>query len=288
MIHTRPRLTRDEIVTIITDFYMFLTTMYLPMSAVKIPPKDGWPNITSETTQHSNKSQFVIDLMKHLPYIEDDSQGESGFLRYIHYKCEVEDYSTYKAENLTEEYLDANEYFLVNWVERFEETKRTEAEERKEQDEEEEDSNYWSDDGQPLPSDLENMLTLASGHESGGRTIVLDVLRGLIYEDMIAYSTADACEVERYFSGLRTDFEELVMLPTPGEFHDRFSSDGQGVREYKRIYRECGWPGEGYRKEEALVKIKECRQREIEREDEEMERRRKKIKRCSTTSKCCA
>jgi hypothetical protein len=275
MVHAHPRLTRDELVTIITDFYIFLTKLYLPLSAIKFPPRDGWPNITPETTQHSNKSRFVIDLMKHLPYIEDDNRGESGFIRYIHYKSEIEDYSTYQAESFIEQNIDAMEDFLVDWAEEFEETKKKEAEEREdenEQDENEDDSDQssqWSDDGQPLPSDLENMLTLASGHESGGRNIVLDVFRGLIYEEMIRCSNNDAIEVEHYFSGLRTQFEKLEMVPTPKELHDQFSNSTEGADEYKRIYRECGWPGEGYRKEEAMVKIKECRQREIEREEEE-------------------
>ncbi|KAF1922011.1 hypothetical protein BDU57DRAFT_69026 [Ampelomyces quisqualis] len=37
-----PRLTRDQIVAIITDLYIFLSKFYIPDSAVRYPPPDRW------------------------------------------------------------------------------------------------------------------------------------------------------------------------------------------------------------------------------------------------------
>ncbi|KAK2761208.1 hypothetical protein FQN54_001729 [Arachnomyces sp. PD_36] len=69
---------RDEIVAAITDYYTYLSNLNIPLSALHFPPpaspsnpEGGWPSITPTTTQPLNKSKEVIDLLKHLPYIEE-------------------------------------------------------------------------------------------------------------------------------------------------------------------------------------------------------------------------
>lgn len=63
---------RDEIVKIITDFYTFLTTYpFLPATAIKTPPSDGWPREYRNVWKKMGKSAELIDLMAHLPYIDD-------------------------------------------------------------------------------------------------------------------------------------------------------------------------------------------------------------------------
>jgi hypothetical protein len=86
-----PRLPRDELIATITSFYTFLTSMYLPSSALKLPPPEGGHSITPETTRGLNKSALVVDLMRHLPYIDDSRKGEMKTM--IHYKSDVVDYS---------------------------------------------------------------------------------------------------------------------------------------------------------------------------------------------------
>lgn len=291
-----PRLTRDQLVTIITDFYIFLTKFYVPTSALKFPPEDGWPNITPETTKHSNKSPIVINLIKHLPYIEDDHRGTSGFIRYIHHKCEVVDYSKYPPGHFREEHLNFGEDFLADWVEEME-REQAEVDDAEDEDEEPEDddgdeieldehdsdalsehthdsgvsdmsqeaSNWWDGDD-PDEIILSNMIVLAIGHESGGRNLVLDVFKGNIHEDIIRCTSLGAEPIEDFFTDLRGRFEKLELVPTPEELGE---GSEDGVEGYRRIYRECGWPGEGFRKDEALVKIREWREREMVREDEE-------------------
>jgi hypothetical protein len=59
---------RNEIISIISNFYTFLTTHpFLPASAIKTPPPEGWP---PEPYYKIGKSSSVIDLLSHLPYID--------------------------------------------------------------------------------------------------------------------------------------------------------------------------------------------------------------------------
>jgi len=43
--------------------------MYLRESDVIEPPEGGWPNITTDSLQDLGKTDEVISLLRHLPYI---------------------------------------------------------------------------------------------------------------------------------------------------------------------------------------------------------------------------
>jgi hypothetical protein len=64
---------RDATTKAIQDYFSFLTMMYIPTSSILEPPKDGWPEITKESMSAFEKSDEVIELLKHLPYIEESS-----------------------------------------------------------------------------------------------------------------------------------------------------------------------------------------------------------------------
>lgn len=66
-----PVYSRDECIAAIRDYYTFLTTMFMDSAFIIEPPQDGWPNITTEATQGLGKTDAVIDLLRHLPYIVD-------------------------------------------------------------------------------------------------------------------------------------------------------------------------------------------------------------------------
>jgi hypothetical protein len=117
-----PRLSRDELVTIISDFYTFLTTFYIPACSLKHPPPGGWPNITPETTKGFNKAPYVIDLMKHLPYIDEADAQE--MITNIHYKCDVVDCSVFTAEDFASERPHVGENGLEWTIKQQEERKR--------------------------------------------------------------------------------------------------------------------------------------------------------------------
>lgn len=72
----KPRLARDRLVSIINDYYTFLTTFCIPALALKQLSLGDWPNITSETTTGVDKSPIVINHIKHLPCIDDAQPRE--------------------------------------------------------------------------------------------------------------------------------------------------------------------------------------------------------------------
>ena len=64
-------LTRDEIISIITNFYTFLTTYpFLHPENIKTPPASGWPSSIVDAWRKMGKSEAVLDLLAHLPYID--------------------------------------------------------------------------------------------------------------------------------------------------------------------------------------------------------------------------
>jgi len=40
------------------------------------PPLSGWPSITTASLAHLEKTNAVVELLRHLPYIKGDSKGE--------------------------------------------------------------------------------------------------------------------------------------------------------------------------------------------------------------------
>lgn len=64
----------DRALTIatITDYYTFLTKMYMKESQIIHPPPQGWPTIINANPvllKSLNKSEEVLSLLAHLPYI---------------------------------------------------------------------------------------------------------------------------------------------------------------------------------------------------------------------------
>ncbi|KAI4651812.1 hypothetical protein J4E93_002008 [Alternaria ventricosa] len=60
---------REACIAAVRDYYQFLTRMYMEEGAIIYPPKGGWPSITPDSMQDVNKTDEVISLLQHLPYI---------------------------------------------------------------------------------------------------------------------------------------------------------------------------------------------------------------------------
>jgi hypothetical protein len=61
---------RDETVQAITAFYKHLIKHpYLPDDVLKIPPPSGWTTIDEPALRAIGKTDTVIDLLRHLPYL---------------------------------------------------------------------------------------------------------------------------------------------------------------------------------------------------------------------------
>ena len=76
---------RRGIAAQLLEYYRFLTSLYLPAEALKIPHQDGWDFINAERFAFLGKSDAVIDLYKHIPYISDEEGGP--YQIDIHCQC---------------------------------------------------------------------------------------------------------------------------------------------------------------------------------------------------------
>ena len=89
-----PVYSRDETVAAVRDYYAFLASMFMDPSYILEPPLGGWPSITSEAAKDLGKSDEVIDLLRHLPYVRRQPglnlpEGTPGG-RFIDWKYTVE------------------------------------------------------------------------------------------------------------------------------------------------------------------------------------------------------
>lgn len=86
----QPTYNREEVLTAVTAFYQLLQRMYLPNGSIKYPPASGWLWPVS-TTFSPPKTDNVVDIMKHLPYLRRNYGQEA---LHIYEKTEAVDYSS--------------------------------------------------------------------------------------------------------------------------------------------------------------------------------------------------
>ncbi|PPJ59775.1 hypothetical protein CBER1_04335 [Cercospora berteroae] len=65
----------ESTVAAFKSYYEFLANMYMDPDMIKTPPATGWAHITPESMQALGKSEKVITLQRHLPYVSW-AQGE--------------------------------------------------------------------------------------------------------------------------------------------------------------------------------------------------------------------
>ncbi|KAI1420348.1 hypothetical protein F5Y12DRAFT_773669 [Xylaria sp. FL1777] len=69
---------RGATVAAIRDYYQFITSLYLPETFIIEPPEGGWPSITQESMSDLGKTEEVIALLRHLPYIYDAQEAHGA------------------------------------------------------------------------------------------------------------------------------------------------------------------------------------------------------------------
>jgi hypothetical protein len=69
---------RETTVKAVRSYYTFLATRLgaISPSCIMEPPLSGWPSITTASLAHLEKTDAVVELLRHLPYIKGDSKGE--------------------------------------------------------------------------------------------------------------------------------------------------------------------------------------------------------------------
>ncbi|KAL1648705.1 hypothetical protein SLS58_001879 [Diplodia intermedia] len=86
------KLIRDEVVAELTSYYGFLAGLHIPESAILYPPPGGWPTITKESFASCGKTNAVIDLLRHIPYIEEQPLDNYNQRYAIYEGCCAVDY----------------------------------------------------------------------------------------------------------------------------------------------------------------------------------------------------
>lgn len=121
------------------------------------------------------------------------------------------------------------------------------------------------------PMDYANFLQLARGDGSCGYDVWLDTHGCSIHQDQVRASGWQSIEaVEDYYGELvrKLDALEIVVVPGLAGADIRWIEKSNKYYEaewekYANVYRECGWPGEEYRKEEAMEKIRALIEQEM-------------------------
>ncbi|QKX58622.1 uncharacterized protein TRUGW13939_05747 [Talaromyces rugulosus] len=75
--------TRSKAIDAILDFYRFLTDIpYIPPEKLMIPSGTGWDGVNAEELQRRGKTDEVIDLLRHLPYLDQELYSHHWTLSY--------------------------------------------------------------------------------------------------------------------------------------------------------------------------------------------------------------
>jgi hypothetical protein len=264
---------RDDTVRVIRSYYTFLTRMYLRASAVHSPPEGGWPSITIDRFRAFGKTDEVIDLLRHLPYVDAVNDGN------------LEPFQTLKCAPYAE-FADYRSFFRGG---------------------NDDDDLERHDTGEGIKAvtedtDADDVPTHVVGLISGGRDspfFLLDTQLGVIYwmdcptplkshppiermnddpEDFDTLANEDGwrreapCwEIGDFFDLLKRGFLELNALPVAAykvfDVYGRFE-DEEMVPRVRAIWREHGWPDweryeregekslDGFRREECLKAVR--------------------------------
>ncbi|WQF85633.1 hypothetical protein CDEST_10647 [Colletotrichum destructivum] len=81
---------RDEFVRLLTDYYDFCNRVFWNATVVQAPA-GGWPSINQETLAALKRNDTVIDLLRHIPYV-NYREGASSLAPFLMKDTPVTDY----------------------------------------------------------------------------------------------------------------------------------------------------------------------------------------------------
>ena len=74
---------RDETVAAVSAFYQqIIKHPYLDNSALIVPPASGWDSLAIDGLKSEGKTDTVIDLLRHLPYLRGEKPHEDILVYY--------------------------------------------------------------------------------------------------------------------------------------------------------------------------------------------------------------
>ncbi|KAF2162371.1 hypothetical protein M409DRAFT_58465 [Zasmidium cellare ATCC 36951] len=251
---------RQACIDAVRDYYKFLILLHLPGHYLVEPPEAGWPHITPENARCLGKTDEVVALLRHLPYLRADittsweAQGApdtnfadwSDILRMSMQKSwqqgEIDEDSRIMSEGLVfeEDTVPAHVISLTYGAgntERF-----------------------------LLDTDLGVIYWLDCRSEIKGFT-PMDSYPERVLDDAWDYAESDeealwrdcgAWAVVDFFEMLKHQFCKLNFYPVgEGEVKDVWRAGTKKREEIRETFRQHGWPDfETYRIEECLAAIR--------------------------------
>lgn len=121
----------------------------------------------------------------------------------------------------------------------------------------------------------DHVFIFALGHESGGRSLFLDVNTGEVIEEMIRMERKPPQDAKTYFAELKEDYRSLKLIPIRGmDSIEAWYAEERGtpiteeellaqtddweteldVQYLRQVYRACGWPS-AFSKDEAFDEV---------------------------------
>lgn len=259
---------RDNMIAPFYEYYAFHARLHIPESDIKHPPPGGWPSITRQRLSKSGKlkSEFVLDVLRHLPYIRQD---HTDLPLYIDYMTSVIDYTVKGRPDLPA--IAARFRHDPDYARRF------------------------------RSPEARHKVPVAKAHAdgTGGADIILDTSRGEVYEEPLRLAGGGGgglrLSVREYFARKMDACRDLRIVFVPGDYafadgqcpdenetdegppydgavmermgepvcpSQSFALDVEIDRDWVcHLYRKFGWPGRGWNKEEGLGAISDYRAR---------------------------
>ncbi|ATY60557.1 hypothetical protein A9K55_006901 [Cordyceps militaris] len=231
--HRAPLHTPQQMAALLLDLYTFLTTLHLDPADLKAAPADGWPDLTPEDCAHF-RGDYALQVLRHLPYLGGRAP------QYLHYQCEVVDYTAVDRAWFVEHHMDS-------------------------------DTDEWWSTLSQVPAAW--MLPLALGVGREASSFYLNVVDAEVCEVVSGLGDDGPKPLAAWVDEMKQLFACLRLIPCDGKLmlvceevedteerigEDQFRAEegcfptDLDVRFIRQVYREYGWP-ERFRYKEAMA-----------------------------------
>ncbi|VUC29104.1 unnamed protein product [Clonostachys rosea] len=250
---------RELIVAPFLEFYNLLQRIKFPADSVKTPPPLGWPAMTPAACAGLDKTPFAINVLRHLPCINDADDDDRSNITNIDFQCNAVDYSSLSPKKVPKK---KNEEF---WAVEFQ--------------------GYFDQGDENRISNIKHVFLVAQGYWKHGVILLLDTFSGMIFEEHIHIPGHHGARlpVHEYFAArietvtklhqvfinginpwdipsddATTDFEvEYDPGPKDSEGEPAAADSRTDKQEewVRHLYRKFGWPGNDWKKEECMQAV---------------------------------
>jgi hypothetical protein len=88
-----------EFLTLLTDYYEFCSRVFWDNSVVAEAPNNGWPSITQSTMANLHKTDAIVDLLRHMPFVDFVEPDKAYGKHVIMVNTRIQDYRSDEMQN---------------------------------------------------------------------------------------------------------------------------------------------------------------------------------------------